>query len=121
MGYRFSPQLADVGGACFWRVDPAADYSALNGVARHRINTGLIARHWDDLLRLAGSLKLGRVMAFVQFGPRYLQLPMVRQPSQASSFSTPPPSASKTSSSQRRSPGSQRRCASTRSSGVLRL
>ncbi len=63
LGYRFSPRLADVGGARFWRVDPQADYGALNGVARHRINTGLIARHWDDLLRLAGSIKLGRVQA----------------------------------------------------------
>jgi TnpA family transposase len=30
-------------------------------VARHRINTDLIAHHWDDLLRVAGSLKLGVV------------------------------------------------------------
>ena len=56
LGYRFSPRLADIGGARFWRVDPAADYGALDGIARHRINTGLIARHWDDLLRLGGSL-----------------------------------------------------------------
>jgi TnpA family transposase len=32
-------------------------------IARHRINTKLIAEHWDDLLRLAGSLKLGMVQA----------------------------------------------------------
>jgi TnpA family transposase len=30
-------------------------------VARHRINTDLIASHWDDLVRVAGSLKLGVV------------------------------------------------------------
>jgi carboxylesterase type B len=35
----------------------------LNGVARHRINTKLIEDHWDDMLRLAGSLKLGTVQA----------------------------------------------------------
>ena len=63
LGYRFSPRLADIGGARFWRVDPAADYGALDGIARHRINTGLIARHWDDLLRLGGSLQLGLVQA----------------------------------------------------------
>src|SRR5260221_3369908 len=44
-------------------MDPKADYSCLNGIARHRINTKLIAEHWDDLLRLAGSLKLGVVQA----------------------------------------------------------
>ena len=35
----------------------------LNGIARHRINTKLIEENWDDMLRLAGSLKLGMVQA----------------------------------------------------------
>ena len=35
----------------------------LNGLARHRIDVELIRRNWDDLLRLAGSLKLGRIHA----------------------------------------------------------
>lgn len=63
LGYRFSPRLADIGGTRFWRIDLQADYGALNGIARQRINTELIAAHWDDLVRLAGSLKLGRVPA----------------------------------------------------------
>jgi len=32
-------------------------------VARQRINTALIAAHWNDLLRVAGSLRLGTVRA----------------------------------------------------------
>ena len=32
-------------------------------MSRHKINLRLIDAHWDDLLRLAGSLKLGRVPA----------------------------------------------------------
>ena len=63
LGYRFSPRLADVGGTRFWRIDPTADYGEFNAVAKSRINTTLIAQHWDDLLRLAGSLKLGKVPA----------------------------------------------------------
>ena len=63
LGYRFSPRIADIGGARYWRVDPAADYGCLNGIARHRINTNLIKENWDDVLRLAGSLKLGVVQA----------------------------------------------------------
>ena len=63
LGYRFSPRLADIGGTRFWRIDPAADYGEFNVVAKSRIKTALIARHWDDLLRLAGSLKLGKVPA----------------------------------------------------------
>ncbi len=63
LGYQFSPRLADIGGARFWRMNTATDYGALNGVARHRINTRLIAQNWDDILRVAGSLKLGTVRA----------------------------------------------------------
>ena len=63
LGYQFSPRLADIGAARFWRLDPRADYGVLNTIARHRIPTSLIARHWDDLLRVAGSLHQGTVSA----------------------------------------------------------
>lgn len=39
------------------------DYGPLNELSRHVVNTRLIAEHWDDMLRLAGSLKLGKVKA----------------------------------------------------------
>lgn len=55
--------MTDIGGTRFWRIDPQADYGAFNGLARQQIDLELIARHWDDLLRLTGSLKLGRVPA----------------------------------------------------------
>jgi hypothetical protein len=63
LGYRFRPRLADMGGTRFWRIDPRADYGDLNHLARQKINLRLIEQHWDDLLRLAGSLKLGKVPA----------------------------------------------------------
>ena len=63
LGYQFSPRLADFGEARFWRMDPTADYGALNGLARQRVKSELIARNWDDLLRVAGSLKMGTVSA----------------------------------------------------------
>jgi TnpA family transposase len=63
LGYQFSPRLADVGEARFWRMDPAADHGAMNGLARHRVNTELIARNWDDMLRVAGSLARGTISA----------------------------------------------------------
>lgn len=61
LGYRFSPRIADIGGARYWRIDQTADYGSLNGIGRHRINTNLIRENWDDILLLAGSLKLGVV------------------------------------------------------------
>lgn len=62
-GYQFSPRLADIGGTRFWRINRDADYGTLNELAGHRINTALIATHWDDLLRIAGSLATGTVKA----------------------------------------------------------
>ena len=63
VGYQFSPRLADIGGSRFWRVDGKANYGALDELAAQRINVKLIVQHWEDLLRLAGSLKLGTVQA----------------------------------------------------------
>lgn len=63
LGYWFSPRLADVGGTRFWRIDPKADYGLLNDISANQLNLQLIESHWDDMLRLAGSLKLGRVSA----------------------------------------------------------
>ena len=63
LGYRFCPRLADIGGSRFWRIDPDADYGDLNALARQRVNLDRITPHWDDVLLLVGSLKLGLVPA----------------------------------------------------------
>jgi len=63
LGYQFSPRLADVGEARLWRIDATADYGALNALARHRVNTDLITRNWDDMLRMTGSLKMNTISA----------------------------------------------------------
>jgi TnpA family transposase len=63
LGYQFSPRLADTGEARFWRLDPEADYGVLDGLARQRVKVELIEDFWDDMLRVAGSLKLGKVSA----------------------------------------------------------
>ncbi len=63
LGYQFSPRLADIGGTRFWRADGKADYGALDEVAGQRINVTVIIQRWEDLLRLASSLKLGTVPA----------------------------------------------------------
>lgn len=61
LGYRFSTRLADIGSARFWRIDPKANYGPLDGIARHRVNPRLLAHQRNDVLRLSGSLKMGRV------------------------------------------------------------
>jgi TnpA family transposase len=63
LGYQFSPRLADAGEAKFWRVDRDADYGPLDELASNHINTERIVHHWDDMLRVTGSLKLGTIQA----------------------------------------------------------
>ncbi|ENA1771630.1 Tn3 family transposase [Yersinia ruckeri] len=76
LGYRFCPRIADTGGARFWRTDPRADYGPFNALSAHRLNfEKKVAPHWDDILRLVASLKLGRlnvmsVMKTLQTGDR---------------------------------------------------
>jgi TnpA family transposase len=61
LGYQFSPRLADLSDARYWRLNYDTNYGALEGVARHKVNTNLITQNWDDILRVAGSLKLGTI------------------------------------------------------------
>lgn len=63
LGYQFSPRLADAGEARFWKLNSDSDYGVLEKLARQRVKPELIEQNWDDLLRIAGSLKLGTVSA----------------------------------------------------------
>jgi TnpA family transposase len=63
LGYRFSPRLADIGGAKLWRIDRQASYGPFDKIALGRIKINLIRENWSDLIRLAGSLKLGHLKA----------------------------------------------------------
>ena len=63
LGYKFSPRLKDAGGSRFWRVNREVKYGALDEVARGKINSTIISQHWNEVLRLIGSLKLGKIKA----------------------------------------------------------
>ncbi len=67
LGYQFSPRLADLGDARLWRIDRKADYGPFNSLGnslgKATINLGLIRENWSDMIRLAGSLKLGHLKA----------------------------------------------------------
>lgn len=63
LGYQFCPRLADIGGARLWRVNKTARYGPLGEIAEGTINIKLIIENWEDLIRLAGSLKLGHLKA----------------------------------------------------------
>ncbi|OCA52459.1 Tn3 transposase DDE domain protein [Photorhabdus namnaonensis] len=65
LGYQFSPRLADAGASVFWRVDKDVDYGVLNDLARSIANTRKIEQHWDDMMRMAGSLTMGKIRTSV--------------------------------------------------------
>jgi hypothetical protein len=49
LGYRFSPRIADIGGARYWRIDSSADYGLLNGIGtsshQYQTNHRELGRH----------------------------------------------------------------------------
>lgn len=65
LGYQFSPQLVDAGASVFWRIDNDTDYGVLNDIARGQSDPRKIVLQWDEMIRAAGSLKLGKVQASV--------------------------------------------------------
>lgn len=60
-GYVYAPQLADLPDQKMWRVDARAHYGPFQQVARGRVDPVRIERHWDDILRIIGSIHTGAV------------------------------------------------------------
>jgi TnpA family transposase len=46
-----------------WRIDRKAYYGPFNSLGKVTINLALIRENWPDMIRLAGSLKLGHLKA----------------------------------------------------------
>ncbi len=72
LGMQLSPRIRDLGRITLYRPGPRADAEArfprTGPLMTRKLNTELIAEHWDDLLRLAGSLKFGRATASLLVG-----------------------------------------------------
>ncbi len=69
---RLSLRIRDLGKITLYRSGPKsrfeADFPLAGPLLTRRLNTDLIAAHWDDLLRLAGSLKFGHATASLLVG-----------------------------------------------------
>jgi len=57
LGIRFMPRLKDLPDQVLSRIDRVADYGPLQPLFRNTINLALIIEQWDELVRLAASLK----------------------------------------------------------------
>ncbi|MFE6023082.1 Tn3 family transposase [Streptomyces sp. NPDC056441] len=72
VGMQLSPRIRDLGKITLYRMDPQRDVNSSWPVAgpllTQKINMGLIEENWDDLLRLAGSIKFGHATASLIVG-----------------------------------------------------
>jgi len=68
LGYNFSPRFRDLDDQRFWRAQmPAVEtgtYGPLEALARNKVNLNKIIQHWEDMLRVAGSLVTNQVRAY---------------------------------------------------------
>jgi TnpA family transposase len=63
LGLGFSPRLRDIGDQQLYRTDKTLRFRNIEPLLHGTINEKLIFNHYDDLLRVAGSLQLGFVTA----------------------------------------------------------
>jgi len=63
LGMQFAPRLRDLGAQQLYRLSRVQKVRHLAPRMKGTIRQDLILRHWDDLLRLAGSLTRGWVTA----------------------------------------------------------
>jgi hypothetical protein len=63
LGMQFAPRIRDLGDQRLYRFSRTQTLHHLAPRVKGTIKPELILRHWDDVLRLAGSLKLGWVSA----------------------------------------------------------
>ena len=63
LGFRFAPRIRDLGETRLYPPEQPKAYPLLESIMARRINLGLIRDHWNDLLRLAVSIRSGTVTA----------------------------------------------------------
>ena len=72
VGLQLSPRIRDLGKITLCRAglldEMSDDYPHAGPLLTRRINVALIAEHWDEMLRLAASLKYGHVSASLIVG-----------------------------------------------------
>ncbi|MEV0777422.1 Tn3 family transposase [Streptomyces sp. NPDC050428] len=72
VGKQLSPRIRDLGKITLYRMGAKSDYEErfpkAGPLLTKKANLDLVADHWDDLLRLAGSLKYGHATASLIVG-----------------------------------------------------
>lgn len=63
LGFRFAPRIRDLADKRLFVLDIKKNYSTIHSMIGGTINIRHIHNHWDDILRLAASIKQGTVTA----------------------------------------------------------
>jgi Tn3 transposase DDE domain len=63
LGFRFAPRIRDLADKRLFVVDSKKEYASINTMIGDAINVKHIKSHWDEILRLAASIKQGTVTA----------------------------------------------------------
>lgn len=68
LGFRFAPRLRDLTDSKLFTIGKASDFPKLEKLLRGQINTKMIRENYDDVLRLAHSIREGTVSASLIMG-----------------------------------------------------
>ena len=68
LGFRFAPRLRDLSDSKLYSIGKSSNYPKLEKLLRGQINTKIIRENYDDVLRLAHSVREGTVSASLIMG-----------------------------------------------------
>ncbi len=68
LGFRFAPRLRDLSDSKLYTIGKSSDFPKLEKLLRGQINTKIIQENYDDVLRLAHSIREGTVSASLIMG-----------------------------------------------------
>ena len=63
LGFQFAPRIPDLKSRRLYSFSKPSSYPTLEPLIGGRINVALIRAHWDDILRVAASIRTGTVTA----------------------------------------------------------
>lgn len=68
LGFRFAPRMRDLSDSKLYVMDKSSDYSKIESILRGKNNIKVIQDNYDDVLRLAHSIREGKVSASLILG-----------------------------------------------------
>lgn len=68
LGFKFAPRIRDLSDTRMYTLEKPSSYPTLQPFIARSLNVSLIRDHWDEILRLATSIRVGTVTASLMLG-----------------------------------------------------